>query len=59
MLIDHVRFTVFWFVNGVALLDKCFNQRWSGVVGVGVIHDDVFCLARFREVENFLMTCMR
>ena len=59
MLIDHVRFTVFWFVNGVALLDKCFNQRWSGVVGVGVIHDDVFCLARFGKVKNFLMTCMR
>ena len=59
VLINHVRLTVFWFVNGVTLLNKRFNQRWSSVGGVGMVHDDMLCLAGFREVKNFLMTCMR
>ena len=57
-LFDHVRFTVFWFVNDMALVDKCFNQGRSSVVGIGVVHNDVLCLAGFREVKYFLMACM-
>ena len=58
VLFDHVRFTVFWFVNDMALLDKCLNQGRPGVVGVGVVHHDVFRLASFGKVKNFLMACM-